>query len=391
MSTTDFLVRQYPASSYHNSVRFRSSGVNTTYTAAGFENGCPATKAVIFDHTAGPSITFRRDGVSEAPVTPTTQGTGARNVFAYGRLPTSAPTDVDYTFLRHRLVYDRVLTTLELQQLETWATGEMSLGWKAGYSTAASYGNGSNAWLVIALLGQSNMVGAGTPYAGDGVATNIYALNQDGFISELVNEPTFDGTNAPFIQGNTGGASVGRRLGELLRAAGETRNILFVPVAKGGTTSTNWANAVATDPPPIGSSSPIGFAKYWIDEALKAPNSEVIFVVYQGEFNAQSAPLAAIWSPDWVLIQDNFNTRYASHIVKTKPWFVVQLPATPWPGGPDWASVRANQATHCSTTRTDSTLVPAPDGPWIDAELHLDAGAIRVLAASLSTAIRNGT
>lgn len=395
-STTEYTQHQYAASSYHKATATRSSGVNLTYIAGAYDNGCPRTMATRWNHVAG-TLQYRTDGVNETAVTTAALGSGARNVFAYGRRATSAPTDSDYTWLRHRLFYNRALSDAELIQLETWADAQMGpqgLGWKAGYTRSASFGNGTNAWLVIACIGQSNMVGADTDlYTGDGTTTGVYALRQDGNLDEFTTEPAWDATNAPFTQSATGGTSCTRKLAELLRAAGETRNILIVPVAKGSTTSTNWANNSATEPPPIGSSNPIGFAKHWIDEALKAPNSELVFVLYQGEDNATSAPLAAAWSSDWVLVQDSMNTRYSSKIVKAKPWFVVQLPATAGSGGfaTAWSTVRVNQSTHCTVTRTDSTLVTFSGEVYIDG-VHCDkATMINQLAPALATAIWAGT
>lgn len=394
----NYITKRVADDSWTDSFIVRDSGNNLTRT---FGLNHTGVQLSITRFNAGAAqIDYRVDGVNETTQS-LTQASKSINVFGLGlHLNGSSYNDTSHERLYNFLLFNRRLSDAECQEIETWqapALGPLGQHWKGGYAGSADFGPGSGEWLVVALLGQSNMVGSNSAvYAGDGTTQGLYVLYQDGFL-DVCQEPTFDATNAMWEQATGTSTSCARRLGELLRAAGEARNILFVPCAVGGTSSAQWATNITQDPPRFNgpATAPIGFTKHWIDEALKAPNAELVFVVYQGESDAENADNPALWSPNWATIQDNLNTRYAAYLTRTKPWFFVQLPATaPASGFSNWATLRANQATHCNTTRGDSTLVTYSGETYADSptNLHIDdTTQVTRLAPALATAIWNGT
>lgn len=354
----NFVTGRTTVSVWDESCLVRDSSFNNTITSPTPTSLHGAIQISVHRYSGG-QLQFRTDGVNKAAAS-VNQGTRTVTSFGIGvHLNGASRSELSHHRLFHMLVYNRALSDAECQQVETYFSatmGPLGLGWKSGYAASAAFGPGAGNWLVVALLGQSNMVGADPDlYAGDGTTQGLYVLYQDGTLASC-SEPTWDAANAPWVQ-SAGGTSLARRLGELLRAGGETRNILFVPCAMNGSSVAFWTSSLTQEPPQITFQRPVTFTKHWIDEAMKAPNSELLIVVYQGENEANAGQDPATWSPAWASIQDNLNTRYAGRFAKTKPWFFIQLPATSATGYTNWATIRTNQATHCSVTRADATLV----------------------------------
>ncbi len=383
--TTRYISERRENNTYKDQVVARDPTFNNNVGAlqeTGVNHLTPQVHALIWDATAG-TFQYRTDGVSNTAQA-ISLGTNVIDRFVEGALATGAAPGLLSGMLRmHLLVYNRVLSLAELQSIETQAApllGKSGIGksWASGYSTAAAFGNGSNAWLVVVVPAQSNGAGRGTT-PGPTVAASdaIYCHYADGNM-DVFTEPSADPTNAVGGMSVDSGAATSMfgRMALRLRELGETRNIMIVNTAIGSTDSPAWASNLTTNPPPI--NSPVGALKHRVMEALKAPNAELVTVIYQGESNTDVGGESASWPTNWGAILDELNTYFGAAYVKTKRHFVCNLPATAWTGAfaGEWAALRSLITTFCTVTRTDCTEIQMPSGPYTDGTfLHLETGS----------------
>ncbi len=381
--TTRYISERRENNTYKDQVVARDPSFNNNVGAlqeTTLNHLTPQVHSLIWDATGG-TFQYRTDGVSNTAQA-ISLGTNVIDRFIEGGLATGAAPSLLSGMLRmHLLIYDRVLTLAEHEDIETQIAPKLGkdgigVAWKSGYSTAATFGNGSNAWIILKGIGQSNLAGRGTtPGPTVTAADHIYCLYADGNM-DVATEPTADPTNAVGGMSVDSGAATSllTRAALRLRELGETRNIMIDNSAIGSTASSAWTSNLTTNPPPI--NSPIGAAKHRTLEALKAPNAELVVIVYQGE--TDSATSAANWGTNWDSILTELNTYFSASYVKTKRFFLCKPPPTAWtlaaPG--EWAAWSTAVTTLGTVTRADCTVVQMADGPWTDGTfLHLDTGS----------------
>jgi hypothetical protein len=161
-------------------------------------------------------------------------------------------------------------------------------------------------------------------------------------------------------------------MADVLHASTED-DILLVPCALGGTTSTEWLPVESSPPYLVGTLFSTAFDR--ISEAVRRPGATLAAIlVYQGENNAGDGASAAAWQHDWEAILARVRTDLA---LPSLPAVVVKMPPTvPTPGAlyPNWADVRAGQQA-LADADPYTILVQAPDGPFDATNVHLELGA----------------
>lgn len=253
-------------------------------------------------------------------------------------------------------------------------------------------------------LGQSNYWGKGsTTYA---VASRCFRLAPSGLLyalgpgNMLLNNFANDPLGIPNREATTYSLE-----GALADALAPIPGVhVMVNCASNGSGSDEWASAdLTTSPITLTSVSLIEAAKVRMLDFLSRPNTIIGgCVIYQGESNTTGNPAAtpADWITDWDAICDELVSFVgASRFASSKRFAVVQLPPT-YPSGmtafggnaPDWASVRTNQATLVSTTRSadaDCILISSVDPVATVAgeNYHLETAALQVLGEDVGEGI----
>lgn len=385
-ATTQYLAIRRGATNYLDDVTRRDNTNNSSVVVSGIEHLAPQVCVTVFDATAA-TVTHYIDGVTTGAVS-VPRGTTSTNIWCMGCLPTGASPSIASAFRhRHYMVYGRKLTGPEVQSMTDWGGGEIGvagigLRWKGGYTASSTFGNGSNGTLVIGILGQSNDSGRGASgytsvYAG--TTNQGYVLYSDNYL-DVASEPTaypadvIGGAAADSTQAAT---SYVTRMIDRLRANGETRNIIVVNCAIGGTTSANWNALATTSPPPINGS--LGNAKHRISEALKAPNSKLMLVLGQGESNTVGTAGSTVtdWTTHWGGICDHLNTYFAGKFDKTHHFVFRKLHQTAWTlsTSTNWADLRTAQDAIVAA-RSDAVIAQTHNGPFLLSDnLHVDTGS----------------
>lgn len=263
--------------------------------------------------------------------------------------------------------------------------------------TAATADSGNLDRQVILFLGQSNMSGRGVlEDIADQAVTfpnrdRVWNYDNDGPIGtpngtenpavEPIDDDTGQSTVFP-VSDETAG--VGPMLGAADFVAGVWINheIGIVPCPLGGTDALAWVTSHDQVTQRL-----FGECETrWQSAVLGAGTAEVAaIVVYQGEQDAQDTFEATNWAYRWQAtiegVRDDLGERDVPAV------FVVLPVSAPSSGDfSEWATVRAQQQTVCDYLDHCST-VQAPDGPWIDTQLHLATSAQLVLGDLIGAAI----
>lgn len=173
----------------------------------------------------------------------------------------------------------------------------------------------STTTLIFPVFGQSN----GVSNAPDGVTTqyslsrvNVFCL--DGFIRSLT-EPVFDATNQstkPIDHQlvDTPGQSSFGAMADRLRTLGETRDMIFLPCARGTTSAVLWNTGTSDSPPTY--QNLYGQSRHMIMQAMKLPGAILGgCIINQGEYEAGAADSgvsANAWDTQWAAVFNALNT-----------------------------------------------------------------------------------
>lgn len=286
---------------------------------------------------------------------------------------------------RRRLVYNRVLTSLERNSVTQWAAALDGLDWCQ--AIGSGIGTSGLDVVVIPVLGSSNAAGQGaTRYAR--TCGDVYTIDWDFFMRPVPNgEPI-----STVAQGVTIPASLTRPLlagsdGDAWSALADTlkadpqfsgKALLFVPLGVGLFSSTSCTQGSGTTPRDITT----GYGQAWhkLQYALRAKNAKIGPVcIYQGEVNAtiSLASATTTLASDWTAFCAALDADFSGKFLKALHYIAIVPPATV-PGGIDptwWAGMRTTWNALPGTV-TNLAVVAGCDGPWTSngVNLHMDTG-----------------
>lgn len=241
---------------------------------------------------------------------------------------------------------------------------------------------------IITLRGQSNMSGRGTNAETTPTnASKIWMFDGCGKFKQAAAPLDADVTfpvDTILEEGLTIGANCGMSLADRLITLRPTHDVCVVMCAKGGTSTTQWAQNYSRG-------ALYGAALGRIKSVLQAANATYLAdVYYQGEEDSTQA--SPTWDTNFQANEANWRTDTGFANLKC---FFAQLPATVPVGGSystSWATVRAQQASSDGSAGGKNIMVAAPNGPFIDASvLHLQTSAQEALGPLFANAIDANT
>lgn len=328
---------------------------------------CP--QVVVWRRSANARV--RGDGVDDSGGAKDTDvGVITPNRFVIGAQGMSGQTINARGLIRQLLVWNRELSDTELAQVERYLAVDGLLHKSGlGITDAPS--------IVFVVVGQSNAEGRGsTGYTL--LSSGVYVFGHDLFY-HAASEPISDPTNQVYQEG-THVAQTGWTcaMADYLRENGVTEDIIILQCAIGATSSTEWVNGLTTSPP-SGGTLP-GVCKLRLDDVARRANTELVFIINQGEQNAQDAVEAAAWDNDWDAFLTEMLTRYAGKFRGGAIKHIVQKQAAtvPTPGAsyPNWSDMRASIDNLVNVVRTDVVKVDFPTTPFDANNVHIETGVL---------------
>lgn len=393
--TMPFSFCKSTASSRHLTYRCNSNAYKPQ-TIGGTSSGAQSTldAPVTWDHPIWRISSFRRsgalakhrdDGANMADVSWNWVGNYDVDAFGIGVQVNPSPVFGNAAWMTDLLVFNRALTDDEILAWEEYlAEIRFPVIYKDNHGAIGD-------WLIIAMLGQSNMGGgcAGTQTYSFS-ASNAYMMGLDGVVKDL-SEPSHDATNkaSPSIAYGSFaiGASMAGEHAERMRALGETRKLLYVTAALGNSDSVLWQTGLTTNPPSI--NDLVGYAKHRIGDALKAPGASLVVMVDQGEANCDNATEAANWQTHWNAICEELNTYFSGKYDKTIHFTFGRLSEQISGVGAFAANVRTSEDA-LDAARADMQLIQRPKGTCEgDPGLHLTATEQQAYGILMADAVYN--
>lgn len=313
------------------------------------------------------------------------------DTFAIGALPSVAPSvSGDFIFKELRF-YPGNINQVQRFQIQKEMAVFSRLDWKQklGATLPSDEEN-----LGIIHIGQSNTEGRGFSLPYHTVTSDSKLLKQSGFLvplSERSHDSTDQsmGTSMRPDPSLIGGSYVSKFADELKALLPNSSKIHLTDVATAlaSTSSLLW-NAGISESPLI-MDTLFGCAVHRALEFLKAPNSKIAFILYQGEAEGDAndgGASAALWDTNWSSTFDAFNTRLAGTFKGSVHFFVVKLPPTPFLNPTNWAAVIVRQQALIDA-RSDTRGLQSPDTSPAG-QLHHDTSTLELLAANLAPLVK---
>lgn len=387
---SNFKALDFSSTSLHYRIQDKAAAVTSGATSANYGMPYPAIYSAIRDGSNA-RWRVRRNGRPFETLAATDSGAGAA-IGHFSIWGNTSAANTGNANLRELIVIPGAVAEATVLEVEKWLAYYSSLGWIGTFGGTAQGGGA----LIVPCGGLSNMGGRGSTN-NTFPDSRCFMLHRNGHLKRAA-DPTDDHTGA--VTGSDdgsgqGGGSCIPGIAKGLRDAGETRDLIFIPRCRSGSSSTQWNTSVNSDPSVM--SSAYG---QWFEAICEAaqlyPSAKISpFVFWIGEQDAVLNTTEATFKSNMAAVINGAISGLTARgctFDKTCPAVMVKIAATvPTPGSsfPGWATTRTAIGNMPGTV-AGTVVVDATDGPWVDAptNLHEESAPLYSTGQAVGAAIK---